>query len=73
MGQPVSVAFVYGLGVSVTVCWVASVVADILIGTAYGTPIALHGLMGTVVGSVFADAQLRRARARLEGGDRDDG
>lgn len=63
--DPVSAAFVYGLGAAVTIAWFASVIADIVIET-YATPIALHGLMGTVVGSVFADAGLRRARRRLE-------
>lgn len=70
--DPLSTAFVYGLGLAVTVAWVASVFADIFID-GYGTPIALHGLMGTVVGSVFADAGLRRARQKLlEDRDRTD-
>lgn len=46
--------------------------ADI-VSTGYATPIALHGLMGTVVGSVFADGGLRKARAKIHrlsnGGD----
>lgn len=62
--DPVSPGFVYGLGAAVTLAWLASVFADILVAH-YSTPIALHGLMGTVVGSVFADAGLRRARRRL--------
>jgi len=60
----VSPGFVYGLGAAVTLAWLASVFADILVA-GYSTPIALHGLMGTVVGSVFADAGLRRARRKL--------
>lgn len=63
--DPMSTAFIYGLGLAVSLGWLASVVADIVV-SGYGTPIALHGLMGTVVGSVFADAGLRRARHRLE-------
>jgi hypothetical protein len=62
--DPLSRAFIYGLGVAVTIAWFASVIADILIAT-YATPVALHGLEGTVVGSVFADASLRRARRRI--------
>jgi uncharacterized membrane protein len=62
--DPINAAFVYGLGVAVAIAWVASVFADILI-PAYNTPIALHGLMGTVVGSVFADVGLRKARQRM--------
>lgn len=62
----VSVVFIYGLGAAVGIAWVVSVFADIFIAN-YGTPVALHGLMGTVVGSVFADASLRKARKRLQG------
>jgi hypothetical protein len=62
--ESLSPIFIYGLGMAVTIAWVASVFADILIST-YSTPIALHGLMGTVVGSVFADAGLRRARRKM--------
>jgi hypothetical protein len=62
--DPVSTAFIYGLGAAVTLAWLASVFADMLV-KGYDTPIALHGLMGTVVGSVFADAGLRRARRNL--------
>lgn len=62
--DPISMAFIYGLGIAVTLAWFASVIADIVVAD-YSTPVALHGLMGTVVGSVFADASLRRARRRL--------
>jgi tetrahydromethanopterin S-methyltransferase subunit C len=68
--DPVSTAFIYGLGASVTLVWMASMIASILDHT-YTTPVALHGLMGTVVGSVFADAGLRRARRQLRD-ERDD-
>jgi hypothetical protein len=62
--DPVASAFVYGLGVAVALAWLASVCASILDHT-YVTPIALHGLMGTVVGSVFADVGLRRAQRKI--------
>lgn len=62
--DPVSTAFIYGLGAAVTVAWFASVIADIVV-PGYATPIPLHGLEGTVVGSVFADLQLRRSRRRI--------
>lgn len=64
MRDPISAAFIYGLGAAVTLAWLASVFADIVVKN-YDTPIALHGLMGTVVGSVFADTRLRRARREL--------
>lgn len=64
MSDPLGAAFIYGLGAAVALAWLASVFADILIPS-YQTPIALHGLMGTVVGSVFADAGLRRARDKM--------
>jgi uncharacterized membrane protein len=56
--------FTYGLGAAVAIGWLASVVADIGMD-GYTTPVALHGLMGVVLGSVFGDAGLRRARGRL--------
>lgn len=64
-GASVSVVFIYGLGAAVALVWMASVIASI-IDHDYETPLALHGLMGTVVGSVFADIGLRRARRRLD-------
>lgn len=60
--------FMYGLGVAVTVVWLASMTAEIVTSGAYTTPLAVHGLMGTVVGSVFADVGLRRSR-KMEGED----
>jgi hypothetical protein len=63
VGDPVSAAFMYGLGAAVAVAWVASTFADILI-LDYSTPLPLHGLMGTVVGSVFGAAGLQKARQK---------
>lgn len=59
----VSVYFVYGLGIGVLIGWLASVVAEITI-KGYHTPTALHGLMGIVLGSVFGQHGLKRARRR---------
>jgi hypothetical protein len=72
--DPISSAvFIYGLGGAVAFCWVASVFASIIWHGHYDTPVALHGLMGTVVGSVFADAKLRAARKRIARRHDDDG
>lgn len=62
--DPVSAAFIYGLGAAVTVAWLVSVFADIFV-KGYETPVALHGIMGTVVGAVFAADRLRRVHRRL--------
>lgn len=61
----VSFVFIYGLGAAVAIVWMASVIASI-VDRGYETPLALHGLMGTVVGSVFADVGLRRAQRRRD-------
>ena len=66
--DPISTAFIYGLGAAVAIAWFVSIIADIVVMD-YSTPTAMHGLMGVVVGSVFADAGLRRARNKLGGGD----
>lgn len=63
--DPISSAFIYGLGAAVAIAWFASVIADMVLD-GYSTPVALHGLMGTVVGSVFADFGLRRSRRQLD-------
>lgn len=62
--DPVARAFTYGLGAAVGFAWFASIVADIVLKD-YGTPAALHGIMGIVVGAVFGDIGLRRARRQL--------
>lgn len=62
--DPVSAAFIYGLGAAVALAWLASVIGDIVIAP-YSTPVALHGIMGTVVGSAFADFRLRNARRKM--------
>lgn len=65
MGRdPISAAFIYGLGAAVGLAWFVSIIADIVIDS-YGTPAALHGLMGIVVGAVFGDVGLRRQRAKM--------
>jgi hypothetical protein len=63
--DPISAAFVYGLGGAVAFAWFASIFAD-MISSTYTTPLAVHGLMGTVVGSVYADIRLRIARRKLQ-------
>lgn len=60
-----------GLGVAVAIAWLVSVIADILIPE-YQTPIAIHGLMGTVVGSIYADARIEAARNKFKRKDDDD-
>lgn len=63
-GTSVSVVFIYGLGAAVTIVWIASVIVSIL-DHSYETPLVLHGLMGTVVGSVFSTVGLARGRRHL--------
>lgn len=58
-------ALIYGLGAAVGIGWLASTIADIAMAS-YATPMAVHGLMGTIVGSIFADANLRKSRRRRE-------
>lgn len=71
--DPVATAFIYGLGAAVGLAWFASIVADIAIAD-YGTPAALHGIMGIVVGAVFGDLGLRaRYKALRENQAADDG
>lgn len=71
--DPIGAAFVYGLGAAVSVVWMVSVFAEVLSAGNYSTPLAVHGLMGTVVGSVFADAGLRRARNKISRENEEEG
>lgn len=56
-GQSFPALFTVGLGVAVTIAWLLSVGAEIYAantGGSYRTPLAIHGLMGTIVGAVYA-------------------
>lgn len=64
----ISRVFIYGLGTAVMIAWFACVATQIITNGAFQTPFAVHGLMGTVVGSVFGDVALRRA-AQKRGDD----
>lgn len=55
--------FIVALGLGVLVIWALSVVAQIVsaaTGGNYETPIAVHGMMGTIVGVAFGERQIRK-------------
>lgn len=57
--------FILGLGGGVFIVWAVSCIAQIVTGGAYETPLAIHGVMGTIVGSVFTERQIRSRRRNL--------
>lgn len=61
--------FIYGLGAGVFAVWSISCIAQIVTGGDYQTPIAIHGMMGTIVGAVFAEARIRVRRRQLRDGE----
>lgn len=63
-GTGVSLVFMYGIGGAVTIVFIASVIAAMIDHT-YSTPTGLYGLEGIIVGAVFGDLGLRRARRKL--------
>lgn len=58
--------FIVALGLGVFVVWAVSCLAQIVTHDAYTTPTALHGMMGTIVGSVFAEGWLRRGKRKAD-------
>jgi hypothetical protein len=56
--------FIIGLGAAVTIVWSFSCIAEI-VSTNYHTPLALHGMMGTIVGAVFTEGRIRTKRRQL--------
>lgn len=60
--------FRVGLGIAVMAAWLVCIAAEVASSGAFSTPLPVHALMGTVVGSVFGDAALRRARRSASNG-----
>lgn len=66
--------FVVGIGVSVAILEALSVIAEIYtkavlqLDPGYTTPLALHGLMGTVVGAVYASMRVSKAKGEAKDG-----
>lgn len=56
--------FIIALGLGVFFVWASSCIAQIIASGSYTTPTALHAIMGTIVGSTFAEGWLRRIKAR---------
>jgi hypothetical protein len=52
--------FIVGLGAGVFIVWAFSMIAEVVTGGAYSTPLAVHGMMGTIVGAVFTERHMRR-------------
>lgn len=59
--------FIVGLGWGILACWAISVLAEIVsnaVGGTYTTPLAVHAMMGTIVGAVFTEQRMRKATRR---------
>lgn len=64
--------FAIGLGIAVAAGWLFSFTVEIYthaIGSAvpYTTPLVVHGLMGTVVGAVYASWRVSKRNGGLDG------
>lgn len=57
-------ALVNGLGFGVLMCLLASTAADIA-SASYATPYPLYGLMGVILGGVFANGNFLNIRKRI--------
>lgn len=62
--------FILGLGGGIFIVWAISCIAEILskagiVSSGYDTPLAIHGVMGTIVGSVFTERRIRIRRRAL--------
>lgn len=69
--SPLPDRFIIALGLGIFTIWAISCIAEIVSGGAYKTPLALHGMMGTIVGAVFTEARMRRQRRKQQEEDSD--
>lgn len=61
--------FLVALGGGVFLVWAASMFAEMITRQAYTTPLAVHGMMGTIVGSVFTEYRMRKKQREREDQD----